>query len=169
MPKVIINDSKGLVQESGSGVEISSSISVSSSLSLGGTAELSGHKRNVSTLATGTTLTAADSGKVFLLVQTGANRTATLPAVASGLTFKFIVKTASTNKWEIVQAAGTEDFVGSVVAADGDAGDSATGTDTLVRFVGNTAAAGDQIELECDGTVWYIRGSCAVTGGIVFA
>jgi len=168
MPKVIINNSKGLVQESGSGVEISSSISVSSSLSLGGTAELSGHKRNVSTLATGTTLTAADSGKVFLLVQTGSPRTATLPAVASGLTFKFIVKTASTNNWEIVQAGGTQDFVGTVVDGAGTK-DSAVAADTLVRFVGNAAAAGDQIELECDGSVWYIRGSCAGAGGIIFA
>lgn len=163
MPKVIINDSKGLVQESGSGVEISSS------MNLKGVAELYGQKRNVSTLATGTTLTAADSGKVFLLVQAGANRTATLPAAASGLTFKFIVKTASTNKWEIVQAAASEDFVGSVVAADGAAGDTAASTDTLVRFVGGTAVAGDEIELECDGTVWYIRGSGSATGGVVFA
>ena len=162
MPKVIINDSKGLVQESGSGVEISSS------MNLGGAAELFGQKHSVSTLATGTTLSAADSGKVFLLVQAGADRTATLPAAAAGLNFKFILKTAAANKWEIVQAGGTQDFVGTVVDGAGSS-DSAGAADTLVRFVGGTAAAGDQIELECDGSVWYIRGSCAGAGGIIFA
>jgi len=162
MPKVIINDSKGLVQESGSGVEISSS------MNLGGAATLFGQKRSVETLATGTTLSAADSGKVFLLVQVGADRTATLPAAAAGLTFKFILKTAAANKWEIVQAGGTQDFVGTVVDGAGTS-DSATAADTLVRFVGGTAVAGDQVELECDGTVWFIRGSCAAAGGIIFA
>jgi len=150
------------VQQSGSGVEISSS------LNLGGEAELFEEKRNVSTLTTGTTLTAADSGKVFLLVQAGADRTATLPAAAAGLNFKFILKTAAANKWEIVQAGGTQDFVGTVVDGAGSS-DSAGAADTLVRFVGDTAAAGDQIELECDGTVWYIRGACAAAGGIIFA
>ena len=150
------------MQQSGSGVEISSS------LNLGGEAELFGEKRNVSTLTTGTTLTAADSGKVFLLVQAGADRTATLPTAAAGLNFKFILKTAAANKWEIVQAGGTQDFVGTVVDGAGSS-DSAGAADTLVRFVGDTAAAGDQIELECDGTVWYIRGACAAAGGIIFA
>ena len=90
MPKVTISDSKGLVQSSGSGVDITSSVD------LGGAAELYGNKNSVSVLESAATLTAADSGKVFLLVQTGANKTVTLPACAAGLNLTFVLKTAST-------------------------------------------------------------------------
>lgn len=180
MPKVKVNDSQGLVQESGSGLEISSSVNVSGAtsldsatvstlLNLQGTGILRGQKRSTSILTTGTVLTSADSGKVFFLVQAAGPRTATLPALEAGLTFKFIVMTAAAGNWSIATAQAADDFVGSVVAADGNAGDSAVDADTVVRFVGGTAAVGDQIELECDGTDWYIRGSMKDTGGIVFA
>ena len=180
MPKVTINNSQGLVQSAGSGVEISSTVNVTgalvldsttvaTSLDLQGTGILKGQKRSASILATGTTLTSADSGKVFFLVQAAGARTATLPALESGLTFKFIVTTAAAGNWSIATAQASDDFVGSIVSADGGAGDSATDSDTVVRFVGGTAAAGDQVELECDGTDWYIRGSMKVAGGILFA
>lgn len=192
MPKVTYTAAKGLVQETGSGFDVTSdlaltgaltvsgnatlsgastlaSTTVSTSLDLLGTGILKGQKRSTSILATGTTLTAADSGKVFFLVQAGGARTATLPALENGLNFKFIVTTAAAGNWSISTAQAADDFVGSVVAGDGNAGDSAADADTLVRFVGGTAAAGDQVELECDGTDWYIRGSMKVTGGIIFA
>lgn len=185
MPKVTINDSQGLVQSSGSGLEISStstlasvsvtgaatlgSATVSTSLNLQGTASLFGQKRSSSILATTTVLTSADSGKVFYLVQAVAARTATLPALEAGLTFKFILTTAAAGNWSIATAQAADDFVGSVTAADGNAGDTAADADTVVRFVGGTASVGDQVELECDGSDWYIRGSMRVTGGIVFA
>lgn len=157
MPKVTFTSGKGLVQETGS-----------ADFNLSGDGVLFGHKSNVSILTTGTTLTAADSGKVFLLVQAGADRTATLPAAASGLHFNFILKTASTNKWEIVQSAATEDFVGTVIDGDGSSSD-ATSSHTLVRLVGGTAVAGDQFECWSDGDDWYTRGTCRAAGGIIFA
>lgn len=157
MPKVTYSAAKGLIQEAGSG-----------DFNLSGEGVLYGHKHNVSILTTGTTLTAADSGKTFLLVQAGANRTATLPAAASGLCFKFVLKTASTNKWEIVQAAATQDFVGHVLDGAGTK-DTAAASDTLVRFVGGTALAGDFFEIVCDGDDWYINGVCGAAGGIIFA
>lgn len=175
MPKVTINDSQGLVQSSGSGLAISSttelsSATVSTSLNLQGTGLLYGQKKSSSILASGAVLTSADSGKVFYLVQSAAGaRTATLPALEAGLNFRFILMTAAANNWSIATAQAADDFVGSVVSADGGAGDSATDSDTVVRFVSTTAAVGDQVELECDGTDWYIRGSMKVTGGIVFA
>lgn len=163
MPKVTISDLKGLVQSSGSGVDITSSVN------LGGASELYGNKNNVSVLESAATLTAADSGKVFLLVQTGVNKTVTLPACETGLNLTFVLKTAAANKWEIVQAAGTQDFVGGVVCVADVAGDSAASSDTLVRFVGGAAVAGDTISLVSDGTVWYIEGSFGASGGIIFA
>lgn len=158
MPKVKISNSKGLVQSSGSG-----------ELDLSGEIEIFGDKARVETLATGTTLTAADSGKVFLLVQAGANRTATLPACVAGLNFKFVLKTAAANNWDILQSINTNDFVGGINPVDGSAGDSASANDTRVRFVGGTAAAGDHVEVVSDGTVWYARGTCAANGGIIFS
>jgi hypothetical protein len=182
MPKVTINDSQGLVQSTGSGLEISSSsvsvpgtatlgsATVSTSLNLQGTGLLYGQKRNSSILTTGTVLTSEDSGKVFYLVQSAAGaRSATLPALEAGLNFRFILMTAAANNWSIATAQAADDFVGSVVSADGGAGDSATDSDTVVRFASTTAAVGDQVELECDGTDWYIRGSMKVAGGIIFA
>ena len=175
MPKVTINDSQGLVQSSGSGLAISSttelsSATVSTSLNLQGTGLLYGQKKSSSILTTGTVLTSADSGKVFYLVQSAAGaRSATLPALEAGLNFRFILMTAAANNWSIATAQAADDFVGSVVSADGGAGDSATDSDTVVRFASTTAAVGDQVELECDGTDWYIRGSMKVAGGILFA
>lgn len=160
MPKVIINDSQGLVQSVGTGVEVSSNITL-----LGA---LAAQKCAVSTLTTGTTLTAADSGKVFLLVQAAGARTATLPAPSSGLNFKFILKTAAAQDWTIVQAADTDDFLGTIIDGNGTA-DTATGTNTLIKFVGGTAVPGDQVELVCDGTNWYTRGTCSAAAGVVFA
>ncbi len=157
MPKVTFTSGKGLVQETGS-----------ADFNLSGEGVLFGHKSRVETLATATTLTAADSGKVFLLVQAGADRTATLPAAASGLHFNFILKTAAANNWDIVQAAAAQDFVGTIV--DGAVSiDTATTTDTKVTFVGGTAVAGDQIECWSDGDDWYIRGTSDAAGGIIFA
>jgi len=163
MPKVTINDRQGLVQSSGSGLEISSSVD------FGGSSVLSGFKSSTGTLATGSTLSASDSGKVLLLVQAAGVRTATLPAAEAGLSFRFILSTAAAGNWSIAQAGATQDFVGSVASADGGAGDTAIATDTVVRFVGGTAVAGDTVECVSDGTVWYIRGTMSVTGGIVFA
>lgn len=157
MPKVTFTSGKGLVQETGS-----------ADFNLSGEGVLFGHKDSVSVLTTGTTLTAADSGKVFLLVQAGADRTATLPAAASGLHFNFILKTASTNAWEIVQAAAAQDFVGTIVDGAGSSVTAST-SNTLVRFVGGTAVAGDQFEIWSDGDDWYIRGTSDAAGGIIFA
>jgi hypothetical protein len=163
MPQVTVTDSKGLVQSAGSGVVINSNVS------FGGTSTLSGQKSSVSLCDSGQTLTAADSGKVFLLMQAVGARTVTLPSVSTGMTFRFILDTAAAGNWSIVQASATQDFYGSIVAADGGAGDTAITTDTLVRFVGGTAVAGDQLELVCSDSKWFIRGHCSVAGGIVFA
>lgn len=162
MPKVTINDSQGLIQSSGSGVEFNSVVSGL------GSSILSGFAKDVSVLSTGTTLTAADSGKVFLLVQGTSAKTATLPVAASGLNFRFVLKTAhATYKWEIVQASSADDFVGHI-AASAAAGATASGSNTLIKFVNNVSVPGDYVALECDGTNWYVSGMAAATGGVIF-
>ncbi|KKK95288.1 hypothetical protein LCGC14_2674300, partial [marine sediment metagenome] len=40
---------------------------------------------------------------------------------------------------------------------------------TTLDFVANTAKVGDWIEIETDGTVWYINGLTADDGGITLA
>ena len=118
-------------------------------------------------LAGAKTLVAGDSGTTFLLNLVG-GFTVTLPALALGLFFRFIVKTAPTTAYVITSAAG-DDIVGAVYSASGAAEDSETtlGADNI-NFVASTAVLGDSADLWCDGAAWYSRAYCAATGGITY-
>jgi len=169
MPQVTYTAAKGLVQSAGSG------LSIQGNMDLAGVGTLSGELKSVpaALAVASTTLTAADSGKVYLLTPANAasTRSVTLPTAAAGLHFRFILKSASNNAaghFTVVQAGATQDFVGTVLDGAGTS-DSATASDTLVKFVGVTAVGGDSVEVVSDGTLWYIRGACKTAGGIVFA
>jgi hypothetical protein len=119
----------------------------------------------VSTIAEATTLTAADSGKVLILsAATGA--AVTLPALASGLKFKFIIAaTFATTNWTVVTASSTNKIQGGAVvnsvfvpAADED----------TISFVASAETVGDFIDLVSDGTNWYASGIGAGDGSITF-
>ena len=118
------------------------------------------------TISTDTTLTMADSGQV-IGVNGAAALEVTLPAVANaGAWFRFVL-TDNDNHVDILQAAATEDFVGSVMCLTNK--DTATASDTKVRFVASTALAGDYIEVVSDGASWLISGQSAVNSGLIFA
>ena len=111
-----------------------------------------------------TTLTAADSGKTFILDSTG--EVITLPAVAtsSGFKAKFIVgETVTISVWKIVAATnviqGSAQVAGAVIAAS---------NENTITFVGVKALPGDWVSLECDGTNWYVEGSVVTTTGLTF-
>ena len=118
-------------------------------------------------LAGAKTLVAGDSGTIFLLNLVG-GFTVTLPALAVGLFFRFIVKTAPTTAYVITSAAG-DDIVGAVYSASGGAEDTETtlGADN-VNFVASTAVLGDSADLWCDGVAWYARAYCAAAGGCTY-
>ena len=111
-----------------------------------------------------TTLTAADSGKTFLMAATG--KAIILPAVKAGVFFKFLCKTttASTN-WTVGTASGANVIFGSaqvagaVVAAD---------AEDLITLVVAKYLPGDWVSVECDGTNWYVEGSVVTAAGVTF-
>lgn len=119
-------------------------------------------------LITTRTIRADESGKTFYL-DLAAGFITTLPAVALGLNYKFIVKTAPTGSHTIVCPGGAALFKGQVLtvdvnsATDPDFDTTAVATLTLVL---NKSVAGDKIEVECDGTNWHYVASCSVFDAI---
>jgi hypothetical protein len=117
----------------------------------------------VETVAVATTLTAKDSGKVFIL-KAAAGAQITLPAVATsaGLRFKFIVgQLFATTDWTVKALSNA--IEGSVLVN----GAHVAGVDeNTISFVASAESIGDFAELVCDGTNWYVNGSGVTTGSI---
>ncbi len=115
----------------------------------------------VQTIAAATTLTANDSGKLLVL-SAAAGAAVTLPALSSGLKFKFVVGAAfATTDWTIVSS--TNVIQGNVIVA----GAHVAGSDeNTVSFVATAESIGDYVDLVCDGTNWYVSGSGVTTGSI---
>jgi hypothetical protein len=118
---------------------------------------------NVEAVTGATTLTAEDSGKVFIL-KASAGAQITLPAVATsaGLRFKFIVgQLFATTDWTV--KAATNVIEGSVLVN----GAHVAGVDeNTISFVASAESIGDFAELVCDGTNWYVNGSGVSAGAI---
>ena len=110
-----------------------------------------------------TTLTAEDSGKVFIL-KAAAGAQITLPAVATsaGLRFKFIVgQLFATTDWTVKALSNA--IEGSVLVN----GAHVAGVDeNTISFVASAESIGDFAELVCDGTNWYVNGSGVSAGSI---
>jgi hypothetical protein len=112
-------------------------------------------------------LTAADSGKIFGLALAG-GFTVTLPALAAGLRFKFIIEISPTTAYIITSAEGTNiSLVGA--ATDGaaitiaDAGFAAT----HVNLVANAAIIGDMVDVVSVGTAgWAANATVGVHTGV---
>lgn len=117
----------------------------------------------VETVAVATTLTAEDSGKVFILKAAGGAQI-TLPAVATsaGLRFKFIVgQLFATTDWTVKALSNA--IEGSVLVN----GAHVAGVDeNTISFVASAESIGDFAELVCDGTNWYVNGSGVTAGAI---
>ena len=118
---------------------------------------------NVEAVTGATTLTAEDSGKVFIL-KASAGAQITLPAVATsaGLRFKFIVgQLFATTDWTVKALSNA--IEGSVLVN----GAHVAGVDeNTISFVASAESIGDFAELVCDGTNWYVNGSGVSAGAI---
>jgi hypothetical protein len=126
---------------------------------------INANPKTVTTLTEATVLTIADTGKTFVLDGV-AGAAITLPAVATSAGFygKFIVGDAiATTDWTIV--AATNVIYGSAVV---NGAHVAAVTENTISFVVGTATLGDFVELECDGTNWYVNGSGVAAGSITF-
>ena len=118
-----------------------------------------------------TTLTAADSGRVYELNLAG-GFTVTLPALVAGATmhFRFVVGTNPTTAYIIAtNSADADKIFGHVTASTGGDEDSETsGGADQVNFVANTALISDYVDIFSNpaGTRWYAYGRCDATGAI---
>lgn len=114
------------------------------------------------------TLTAAQSGTTIFL-NDDTETAYTLPAVAAGLNYRFIVGQAPSGaSYTIVTPAGAELIVGVVVTSAGDSGADAqatVGAQTLT-FVDGQSKVGDQVFMICDGTYWYVIGETSAVANI---
>jgi hypothetical protein len=115
------------------------------------------------TLTGATTLTAEDSGKVFIL-NAAAGAQITLPAVADavGHYYKFIVGAAfATTAWTI-KAASSKIQGGVIVNSTNVPG----ADENTITFSASAETIGDFVELNCDGTNWYVFGLGTSAGAI---
>lgn len=124
--------------------------------------ESRGSLTNNEELTADTTLTAEDSGKVFLLDAIG--EAITLPAPVDGLNYKFICQvTTVTTNWTVVATGaivqGSVTVAGAVIAA----ANETTTTLVIAKFL-----PGDWITLESDGTNWYVAGQVVTALGCTF-
>lgn len=109
-------------------------------------------------------VTAAESGSTFYL-DLAAGFVTTLPAVALGLEYTFVVKTAPTGSYTIVCPGAAALFKGHVLTNDvNSATDSDFGTvgEATVTLVLNKAVAGDRVHVSCDGVNWHVSAECSV-------
>ena len=118
---------------------------------------------NVENVTATNVITAAESGKTFFLNAVG-GFTSTLPAVAAGLRFRFIVKTAPTTAYIITTNGGSNLLYGHMLERAGTAGVAGAAQDTF-NFVANNAIIGDWVEFYSDGTNWYYHGMVDVAVG----
>ena len=112
-------------------------------------------------------IAASESGTHFILNSATAFAT-DLPAPAVGLHFWFhIGATEPTTSHTIVTATSANIIEGQVTTADDAAGDVGCAPDSdTITFAANVAIHGDYVYVWCDGTYWYVSGSCDIFNGI---
>ena len=107
------------------------------------------------TLTAATTLTAADSGRTYLISGTG--YTVTLPAPHAGFNVKFIVAAAFSTDTVIQTPASSRDTLNGGVIVNGAIVES-DATDR-VTFEDDAESVGDFIEISSDGTSFFLFGN----------
>lgn len=116
-------------------------------------------------------ITAAESGSVFFL-NSATEFVSTLPALAAGLHFTFIVTAAPSGaSYTVVAASGTP-IKGQVLTVDvNSATDPSFSTSGVltVTFVDGKSVAGDRAEFWCDGTNWFVVANCSVFDAITLS
>jgi hypothetical protein len=123
---------------------------------------------NVETVAATNVIDAAESGKTFFLNH-ATEFVSTLPAVAAGLRFTFIVSGAPSGaSYTIVTASSANVILGHVLTSQdaGGSADSETSGGDTITFVDSKAVVGDRVDVICDGTNWFAQCSSKVFDAI---
>ena len=115
----------------------------------------------VENISAAKTLTTGDSGKLFTITQSSAFKISLPKAADAGVGWnaKFIITTAGSFAVTIEPDSSEDTLIGMVVSAAGsESGDQSaeSGVDVLSFISG--AAAGDWVELMCDGSNFYVSG-----------
>tara|TARA_R110001592_G_scaffold223301_1_gene478764 strand:- start:192 stop:710 length:519 start_codon:yes stop_codon:yes gene_type:complete len=124
----------------------------------------------VETVNTARTLTAEDSGKIFLMNDaSGGAYEITLPTAAlaeEGMWFRF-VQNEITPAQVITIAAGTAIIAGPLKDAGGDVGAGTAGTEVSNLVIGTSSEIGDNIEIVFVGGYYVIMsGGSSISGAI---
>ena len=162
MPKVVYNSKKGLVQESGTGVEVGGNTLVGGlskvfSVNTGGVAN-----------AGDLTLTAADSGCIISLVDTsGGGAAIVLPtATTAGAGFTCdICYAANTPGGNTTVTGGTF----KLINVDGGAATEDPDSGTTLTLATSGGTAGDRVRIICDGVLYYVMGASSAGTNITAA
>jgi len=110
------------------------------------------------------TLSAADSGKIFLLPDLGAAKTITLPALSPGLHYTFLnAALAAAFNWTITSGGNNNTGVLVRVGVVAATAASANGN---INFIGGTSVIGDCVEIFSCGTKWSVRATSGAAAGI---
>ncbi len=112
-------------------------------------------------------ITAAESGTTYIL-NAATGFASTLPVVAAGLRFTFIVGAtapSSGNHTIVPNAANDDTIYGEYLVAGATVPASAEGS---INVIASTALPGDKIDVFCDGTNWYVSGAAAASGAVTF-
>lgn len=107
------------------------------------------------------TLDASQVGKTLVL-NAAVGKALVLPAVKTGLKYRFVVgANFATTNWTITAASKV--IQGTVVVN----GASILGAnEDIISFVASAEQPGDWAEIECDGTNWYVSGVGSGAGSI---
>ena len=101
-----------------------------------------------------TTLTHADSGKIFWL-KAAAGAAITMPALKEGVYYRFVVaQNFATTDWVITPSDA--DKISGTIVVNG-ASVNASETDSVTFELG-AESLGDFVEFRCDGSAWLING-----------
>ena len=127
---------------------------------------------NYQSLITTASIEKEDHGKTFGLNLAG-GFTVTLPTAAqagAGWKVTFRVETNPTTAYIITEDTGTDTNVltGGIHELEVDTSNDGprSAAFTQVNFVANLAVLGDYIDVECNGTRFFVRGMTNVDGGI---
>lgn len=110
-------------------------------------------------------LTALQSGSDVML-NAAAGFAITLPAVAAGLNFRFVVAAAfATTNFTVITPALADIIQGGATVAGADV--PAADEDTI-SFVASAELKGDFVDVWSDGTSWFVNGRGTTSGSITF-
>ena len=165
MPKVTINDSQGLVQSTGAGVEVSSTLSISKDTAINANFTLNGTYLTMANVTQtgmrkqiikpGVTLTLAESGAV--LIPSGSAQTFTLPTPVEGVSFKMYAGTPAAHKFQVGASGKIYGNAININDANADAAEGQKVENKSAVAFGTAFQTGDFMEVVSDGTNWFLH------------